>query len=125
MRALLLQANLDLGFQLPLKSSKQEAVKVTENGLYVYAIPLNYLLCIFSVDAQLIFNSNFLVLQTEVNYLGQLHHENLVKLIGYCVESDNRLLVYEFMSKGSLENHLFRSKFFYLQIFHYYILLLA
>ncbi|KAK8502532.1 hypothetical protein V6N13_095603 [Hibiscus sabdariffa] len=45
---------------------------------------------------------------TEVNYLGQLHHENLVKLIGYCVESDNRLLVYEFMQKGSLENHLFK-----------------
>ncbi|KAF5744989.1 Serine/threonine-protein kinase NAK [Tripterygium wilfordii] len=44
----------------------------------------------------------------EVNYLGQLRHENLVKLIGYCVESDNRLLVYEFMPKGSLENHLFR-----------------
>ncbi|EOY33024.1 hypothetical protein SCA6_010751 [Theobroma cacao] len=44
----------------------------------------------------------------EVNYLGQLHHENLVKLIGYCVESENRLLVYEFMPKGSLENHLFK-----------------
>ncbi|WJZ89505.1 hypothetical protein VitviT2T_008723 [Vitis vinifera] len=44
----------------------------------------------------------------EVNYLGQLHHENLVKLIGYCSESENRLLVYEFMSKGSLENHLFK-----------------
>ncbi|KAK6925495.1 Serine-threonine/tyrosine-protein kinase, catalytic domain [Dillenia turbinata] len=44
----------------------------------------------------------------EVNYLGQLRHENLVKLIGYCTESDNRLLVYEFMLKGSLENHLFR-----------------
>ncbi|CAI8587850.1 unnamed protein product [Vicia faba] len=45
---------------------------------------------------------------TEVNYLGQLHHPNLVKLIGYCLEGDNRLLVYEFMPKGSLENHLFR-----------------
>ncbi|CAN6695130.1 unnamed protein product [Malus baccata var. baccata] len=44
----------------------------------------------------------------EVNYLGQLRHENLVKLIGYCSESDNRLLVYEFMPRGSLENHLFR-----------------
>lgn len=45
---------------------------------------------------------------TEVHYLGQLHHPNLVKLIGYCSEGDNRLLVYEFMPKGSLENHLFR-----------------
>ncbi|XP_015873347.2 probable serine/threonine-protein kinase PBL3 [Ziziphus jujuba] len=44
----------------------------------------------------------------EVNYLGQLHHKNLVKLIGYSSESDNRLLVYEFMPRGSLENHLFR-----------------
>ncbi|XP_058194333.1 probable serine/threonine-protein kinase PBL3 [Rhododendron vialii] len=45
---------------------------------------------------------------TEVNYLGQLHHPNLVKLIGYCSEGDSRLLVYEFMPRGSLENHLFR-----------------
>ncbi|XP_051144416.1 probable serine/threonine-protein kinase PBL3 isoform X2 [Andrographis paniculata] len=44
----------------------------------------------------------------EVNYLGQLHHPNLVKLIGYCSDGDNRLLAYEFMPKGSLENHLFR-----------------
>jgi len=44
----------------------------------------------------------------EVNFLGQLHHPNLVKLIGYCCEDDQRLLVYEFMPRGSLENHLFR-----------------
>lgn len=50
--------------------------------------------------------------QTEVKYLGQLHHPNLVKLIGYCLEGENRLLVYEFMPKGSLENHLFRSNVF-------------
>nr|GMC61454.1 probable serine/threonine-protein kinase PIX7 [Ipomoea batatas] len=44
----------------------------------------------------------------EVHFLGQLHHPNLVKLIGYCSEDDQRLLVYEFMTRGSLENHLFR-----------------
>ncbi|QHO38676.1 Putative serine/threonine-protein kinase NAK [Arachis hypogaea] len=44
----------------------------------------------------------------EINYLGQLQHPNLVKLIGYCLEDDHRLLVYEFMPKGSVENHLFR-----------------
>ncbi|XP_071738516.1 receptor-like cytoplasmic kinase 176 isoform X2 [Rutidosis leptorrhynchoides] len=45
---------------------------------------------------------------TEINYLGQLDHPNLVQLFGYCIEDDQRLLVYEFMSRGSLENHLFR-----------------
>ncbi|KAE8695786.1 putative receptor-like protein kinase [Hibiscus syriacus] len=44
----------------------------------------------------------------EVNYLGDLLHSNLVKLIGFCIEDDQRLLVYEFMPRGSLENHLFR-----------------
>lgn len=44
----------------------------------------------------------------EINYLGQLHHPNLVKLIGYCLEDEHRLLAYEFMSRGSVENHLFR-----------------
>ena len=49
-------------------------------------------------------------LQAEVNYLGQLSHQNLVKLIGYCCEDEHRLLVYEYMASGSLEKHLFRSK---------------
>ncbi|XP_007027015.2 PREDICTED: probable serine/threonine-protein kinase NAK [Theobroma cacao] len=44
----------------------------------------------------------------EINYLGQFHHPNLVKLIGYCLEDEHRLLVYEFMARGSMENHLFR-----------------
>ncbi|KAK4791393.1 hypothetical protein SAY86_031806 [Trapa natans] len=44
---------------------------------------------------------------TELDYLGRLHHPNLVRLIGYCAEGENRLLVYEFMPRGSLENHLF------------------
>lgn len=45
---------------------------------------------------------------TEVLILSTLRHPNLVNLVGYCTEGDQRLLVYEFMSKGSLEDHLFR-----------------
>ncbi|XP_040363754.1 probable serine/threonine-protein kinase PBL11 [Rosa chinensis] len=38
---------------------------------------------------------------TEIYYLGRLRHPNLVKLLGYCFEDDHRLLVFEFMSRGS------------------------
>ncbi|XP_071720257.1 serine/threonine-protein kinase PCRK1-like isoform X2 [Rutidosis leptorrhynchoides] len=46
----------------------------------------------------------------EVNFLGVVNHPNLVKLIGYCAEDDERgiqrLLVYELMRNKSLEDHL-------------------
>ncbi|KAA3488506.1 putative serine/threonine-protein kinase Cx32, chloroplastic [Gossypium australe] len=45
--------------------------------------------------------------QSEVNFLGRLSHPHLVRLLGYCWEDKELLLVYEFMQKGSLENHLF------------------
>jgi len=36
-----------------------------------------------------------------------LNHPNLVSLVGFCAQGDERLLVYEYMPFGSLENHLF------------------
>ncbi|XP_066315171.1 probable serine/threonine-protein kinase PBL23 [Miscanthus floridulus] len=48
-------------------------------------------------------NREFLV---EVLMLSLLHHPNLVKLLGYSTDSDQRILVYEYMPKGSLEDHL-------------------
>ncbi|GAB4833014.1 Probable serine/threonine-protein kinase pix13 [Ancistrocladus abbreviatus] len=45
--------------------------------------------------------------QSEVNFLGKFSHPNLVRLIGYCMEERELLLVYEYMQKGSLEGHLF------------------
>jgi serine/threonine protein kinase len=38
--------------------------------------------------------------------LGRLHHRNLVNLVGYCEERGQRILVYEFMTNGSLEQQL-------------------
>ncbi|XWS55844.1 hypothetical protein CRYUN_Cryun09bG0035000 [Craigia yunnanensis] len=47
---------------------------------------------------------------TEVNVLGVVEHPNLVKLVGYCAEDDERgiqrLLIYEYMPNRSVENHL-------------------
>lgn len=43
----------------------------------------------------------------EVIFLGQLSHPNLVKLIGYCCEDEHRMLIYEYMARGSVENNLF------------------
>ncbi|RCV20806.1 hypothetical protein SEVIR_4G086700v4 [Setaria viridis] len=45
----------------------------------------------------------------EVVYLGMLSHPHLVKLVGFCNEDDQRMLVYEYMPRGSLENHLFKN----------------
>ncbi|KAK4762767.1 hypothetical protein SAY86_008535 [Trapa natans] len=44
---------------------------------------------------------------SEVARLSLLQHENLVNLVGYCADGDQRLLVYEFMSGGPVEDHLF------------------
>ncbi|RZC45741.1 hypothetical protein C5167_038684 [Papaver somniferum] len=49
-------------------------------------------------------NQEFIV---EVLMLSLLHHPNLVNLIGYCTDGDQRLLVYEYMAMGSLQDHLF------------------
>lgn len=49
--------------------------------------------------------------------LSLLHHTNLVNLIGYCADGDQRLLVYEFMPLGSLEDHLFGNLLMQLLIF--------
>ncbi|OVA04893.1 Protein kinase domain [Macleaya cordata] len=45
--------------------------------------------------------------QTEVLLLSRLHHRNLVNLVGYCVDKGQHMLIYEYMSNGSLENILY------------------
>jgi serine/threonine protein kinase len=45
--------------------------------------------------------------KTELRTIGKTCHKNLVRLIGYCDEGLHRMLVYEFMSNGSLADILF------------------
>ncbi|KAK9038659.1 hypothetical protein V6N11_023515 [Hibiscus sabdariffa] len=43
----------------------------------------------------------------ELNLLSAIRHENLVPLLGYCCENDQQILVYPFMSNGSLQDRLY------------------
>ncbi|XP_057793485.1 G-type lectin S-receptor-like serine/threonine-protein kinase At1g34300 [Salvia miltiorrhiza] len=45
----------------------------------------------------------------EVATISNTHHLNLVRLVGFCSEGKHRLLVYEFMKNGSLDNFIFES----------------
>ncbi|XP_015972389.2 LEAF RUST 10 DISEASE-RESISTANCE LOCUS RECEPTOR-LIKE PROTEIN KINASE-like 2.2 [Arachis duranensis] len=44
---------------------------------------------------------------SEVATIGRIHHANVVRLVGFCVEGSKRALVYEFMSNGSLDKFIF------------------
>ncbi|KAL7619198.1 hypothetical protein Lser_V15G02572 [Lactuca serriola] len=45
--------------------------------------------------------------KTEVDVIARTHQKNLVQLLGYCDDGEQRVLVYEFMSNGTLADYLF------------------
>ncbi|KAH6829450.1 kinase with adenine nucleotide alpha hydrolases-like domain-containing protein [Perilla frutescens var. hirtella] len=47
---------------------------------------------------------------SEVQALSCAQHRNVVMLIGYCVEGERRLLVYEYICNSSLDSHLYGRK---------------
>ncbi|KAF3943341.1 hypothetical protein CMV_030094 [Castanea mollissima] len=48
--------------------------------------------------------------QAEMTAIGRTHHRNLVQLLGFCIEGSRKLLVYEYISNGSLADLLFKAK---------------
>ncbi|KAG7958355.1 hypothetical protein I3843_10G017300 [Carya illinoinensis] len=48
--------------------------------------------------------------QSEIAVLSKVRHRHLVSLLGYCIEGNERILVYEYMPQGALSKHLFHWK---------------
>ncbi|KAM7507794.1 hypothetical protein LguiA_018247 [Lonicera macranthoides] len=46
----------------------------------------------------------------EIEIITTLHHKNVISLFGFCFEDNNLLLVYDFLSRGSLEENLHGNK---------------
>ncbi|KAL6653660.1 hypothetical protein ACP70R_008584 [Stipagrostis hirtigluma subsp. patula] len=46
----------------------------------------------------------------EIKILPKLHHENIIKLLGCCIQGDNVILVYEYMPRGTLASIIHEQK---------------
>ncbi|KAM1753130.1 hypothetical protein ACFXTH_005563 [Malus domestica] len=73
-----------------------KGVLASENGKYVAVKRLDSMV-----------RENDFEFKAEVSAIGRTNHRNLVQLLGFCNEGQHRILVYEFMTNGSLASFLF------------------
>ncbi|PWA70283.1 protein kinase-like domain-containing protein [Artemisia annua] len=84
-----------------LVNPKRSVMPVLINCAGFVIPPLKLLPASHSVNRCKLLEKQF---RSEMNRLGQLRHPNLTPLLGYCVVEDDKLLVYKYMSNGTLSS---------------------
>ncbi|CAI9780168.1 unnamed protein product [Fraxinus pennsylvanica] len=74
--------------------------------VYRAVLPDGRQVAVKRANAATIIHTNSRDFEMELEVLCNLRHSNIVNLLGYCAEMGERLLVYEFMSHGTLHDHL-------------------
>jgi serine/threonine protein kinase len=69
-------------------------------------------LAVKKMESSVMSNKGIAEFEAEISVLSKVRHRHLVSLLGYCIQGDERLLVYEYMPMGTLSDHIFeRNRF--------------
>ncbi|KAL6134318.1 hypothetical protein ACLB2K_066550 [Fragaria x ananassa] len=90
-------------------ATKNFSTKIGQGGfgsVYLGVLPDGIQLAVKKLEGQFQGKKEF---RAEVTIIGKIRHVHLVKLRGFCAEGHHRLLVYEYMGKGSLDKWIFNN----------------
>ncbi|KMZ56557.1 Receptor-like protein kinase-like protein [Zostera marina] len=68
------------------------------------------MLAVKRMQSSIVTNAALNEFHSEISVLSKVRHRNLASLLGYSAEGNERILVYEYMSRGALNRHLFHWK---------------
>lgn len=78
--------------------------------VYKGVMPDGTKIAVKRMEAAVVSSKGLKEFQSEIEVLTKVKHRHLVGLLGYCTDGIERLLVYEYMSQGTLAEHLFKYK---------------
>ncbi|KAB1218701.1 G-type lectin S-receptor-like serine/threonine-protein kinase SD2-5 [Morella rubra] len=90
------------------KATNNFSIKLGQGGfgsVYLGVLPDGMLLAVKQLEG---IGQGMKEFRAEIGLIGSIHHVHLVQLKGFCAEGPHRLLIYEFMAKGSLDRLIFK-----------------